>query len=126
MIIRPNLSCIDWLEFVYRMNAIMTSILFYNFTRQHLDYIHDLIFVNIGNLIQVKTGNMVCHHRNCYSALSINLYFLPSPDRILPALMEKNKITNSPQWEFNSQPLGHHPNTLPNELSHYLVVCVNH
>ena len=41
---RPSLSCIQWLEVVYRMNAVMTSFSFYNVTRKHLDYIHDVIF----------------------------------------------------------------------------------
>ena len=37
-----------------------------------------------------------------------------------------NFIKNCPQWGLNSQPLDHQSNALPDELSHYLVVCVNH
>ena len=44
MIIIPSLSCIHWLEVVYRINAVMTSFSFYNVMRQHLDYVHDVIF----------------------------------------------------------------------------------
>ena len=36
-----------------------------------------------------------------------------------------NFIKNCPQWGLNLQPLDHHSNALPTELSHYLIVCVN-
>ena len=49
-------------------------------------------------------------------------------DYLTDLYTEKSKINfiNSPQWGLNPQPLDHHYNTLPTELSHYFVVCVNH
>ena len=57
---------------------------------------------------------------------SIIRYFLPNPGRILPALTEKSKIKNCLQWGLNPGPFDPHSNNLLTELSHYLVVCVNH
>ena len=37
-----------------------------------------------------------------------------------------NFVKNCPQWGLNSQPPDHLSNALPTELSHYLIVCVNH
>ena len=37
-----------------------------------------------------------------------------------------NFVRNYPQWGLNSQPLDHQSDALPTELSHYLVVAVNH
>ena len=39
---------------------------------------------------------------------------------------KKKFIKNSPQWGLNSQPPDNQSNALPDEPSHYLVVCVNH
>ena len=37
-----------------------------------------------------------------------------------------NFVKNCPQWDLNSQPPDHESHALPTELSHYLVVGVNH
>ena len=47
-----------------------------------------------------------------YSSFSIIRYFLQYPGRILPALTEKSKINNCPQWGLNPWPLDHHSNAI--------------
>ena len=57
MISRPILSCSHWLEFAYTQNAAM--MLFYNVTRQHLDYVHDAIFCIFEFLDHIKFCKVV-------------------------------------------------------------------
>ena len=47
-------------------------------------------------------------------------------DRSKVAQNKINFVKNLPQLDLNSQPSDHHSNALPTELSHYLVVGVNH
>ena len=49
-----------------------------------------------------------------------------SADRSKVKQNKTNFVKNCPQWGLNSQPPGHHSSAVPSELSHYLIVCVNH
>ena len=58
-------------------------------------------------------------------SFSIIRLFLPTSGRILPALTEKSKVKNCPQWGLNPRPLEHHTNALLTELSKHLVTSLN-
>ena len=48
------------------------------------------------------------------------------PDRYKVTQHKINFVKNCSQWGLNSQPQDQQSNALPDELSHYLVVGVNH
>ena len=64
---------------------------------------------------------------NCFSGFSRYAFlsdFLSDSSKVIQNKI--NFVKNCPQWDLNPQPPDHNSNALPTELSHYLVVCVNH
>ena len=73
---------------------------------------------NLTEMHIVKNSNQVFHDRPVW-CISVRL-----SDRSEVTLHKINFVKKCPQWGLNSQPLDHQSNALPDELSHYLVVCV--
>ena len=64
--------------------------------------------------------NWVFHYRPVWR-ISVRL-----SDRSEVTQHKINFVKNFPQWDLNSHPSDHQFHALPTDLSHYLVVCVNH
>ena len=96
-------------------------------TSHQTEILRSLMFDLLNRLasryIKVETKNpvSVVFHSKEISSISVRL-----SDRSKVTQNKINVVKNCPQWSLNPQPLDHHSNALPTELSHYLVVCVNH
>ena len=63
---------------------------------------------------------------HCCYRLTQRSIFYGASDRSKVTQNKINFAKNCLQWGLNSQPLDHQSHALPTELSHYLVVGVNH
>ena len=73
MISRPTLSCSHWLEFVYTDRCVANQLIclsvtsfwtsFYNVSRQHVDYIHDVISSFLSDLL-IFIRDSIRNHTN--------------------------------------------------------------
>ena len=105
-----------------------------------------ILFHDIGNVTastSMRTEKMLMRHLS-FSIVCIFRYILFDLHAIVQSSFSRhvflldfltdlklhrtdiNFVKNCPQWCLNSQPPDHQSYALPTELSHYLVVCVNH